>query len=145
MKINIFIVSFLFLVSCNSFKQVSSDCSFDKITRKCVYIFVEEMPIYNNGESDFVNDIIRRITLPDEAKSEVVTRINLQFVIDEKGNLIGARIKDKDELNSFERELLDIINSTGKRWNPGVHYGKKVPVLLTYPLNIDLMDSQHGE
>ncbi len=132
------LIGLLFLMGCSSTQKMQGNCKLDTVTQKCVYIFVEEMPIYNQGHSDFIKDILKSAKFNQSKKGEIITRINLQFVIDEKGNLIGARIKDKKDLSDFEIEFLNVINKLEKNWSPGVHNGIKVPVLLSFPVNIDI-------
>ena len=59
------------------------------------------------------------------------------FVIDKRGNLIGARIRGKNdsELSLFEREGLRIL-SLCEKWMPGRNKGKPVNVLIRYSIKL---------
>lgn len=136
MKFHIFF--YLALISCSDYRHSSDACSFDTVTQKCVYTFVEKMPSYEDGNSDFIKDILKVLTFKNSSPNEIITQIKFQFVIDKHGKLIGARIEDKKDLNSYEIEFLEAIRSLDHKWNPGIHFGKKVPVLLTQTININL-------
>lgn len=62
----------------------------------------------------------------------------VQFIIDAKGSLIGARICDKkaETLTNFEKaglKALELLQS----WDAGKHNNKKVNVIITKTININ--------
>ena len=110
---------------------------YDKITRKNVYIFVEELPQYKGGNIAFSKEFANNIQNVFSDKDSLPISVQIQFVIDKKGHLIGARIygKESDALSDFEKEVLKAIYLTND-WQAGRHKGKPVNVLLTMPINI---------
>ena len=73
--------------------------------------FVERMPDYNGGEVAFMNDFSKKLQYTFSESEEIKTRLQVQFVIDVKGHLTGARICNKTDnhvMNEVEIEH-DII------------------------------------
>jgi len=114
---------------------------YDELTQKYAYIFVEEMPSYKNGDLAFITDFNKHFQYDFSRYSEnnIQTTLQIQFIIDNKGNLIGARIYNKsaEELTDFEKAGLKAINLLGK-WKPGIYKGEKVNVILTKTIQIDM-------
>lgn len=125
--------------NCSSFFHfVKNDCVIDSLTSECVYVNVERMPIYCDGKREFINDIFTKISFDTIRINELITIVNVEFVINKEGKLIGARVVDKVELNNVETEILKAINSNKCSWSPGELNGEKVSVILAYPININL-------
>lgn len=141
-KYNLLIFIFCFY-SCHSLKgqQESSIVGYDSLTQKNVYVFVEKMPSYKGGEVVFMSDFIKSFHYDFSKNKEepIQTKLQVQFVIDTKGDLIGARIynKETDELTDFEKAGLKALSSM-QNWQIGVHRGKAVNVILTRVINIDM-------
>lgn len=153
-KTHLLIVVMLCVCSGNLIKgqQKSDYFYYDSLTQKEVYVVVEKMPVYKGGDpafqtrsrkeniSAFLADFSKRFTLDESADTEPLqTKLKVQFVIDNEGHLIGARIpykKEKDKLSAFERSGLKTINSM-QDWQPGIHEGKAVNVILTTVIHID--------
>ena len=110
---------------------------YDKITRKNVYIVVEEMPQYKGGEGVFLKELANNVQYVYSENDNLQTRVQVQFVIDKKGQLIGARIygKESDALSELEKAVLKALCQT-KDWQAGRQNGKPVNVLLTKAINI---------
>lgn len=131
------------MFSCKSLEDKQDNSQYDIITRKNVYIFVEELPkykgseIYKGGEIEFTKDLVNNIHYAFLENDNIQTRVQLQFVIDKKGHLIGARIfgKESDELSDFEKAVLKALCFT-KDWQAGRQNGTPVNVLLKMPINI---------
>lgn len=126
------------LYSCHSVKGQQENLQYDSLTQKNVYIFVEKMPDYNGGEVAFLNDFIKKLQYTFSEGQEIQTILQVQFVIDVKGHLIGARIYNKtvDELTTFEKVALKALNLM-QDWQAGRHNNKLVNVLITKTIHID--------
>ena len=127
------------LFSCHSVKCQQENVQYDSLTRKNVYVFVEKMPDYNGGEVAFINEFSKNFQYTFSESEDIKTRLQVQFVIDVKGHLIGARIYNKtvDELTTFEKAALKAINLM-QDWQVGRHNNKLVNVLITKTIHIDL-------
>ena len=147
-KISRFCLLFVIItgvLSCKTLELKQGNSQYDKITRKNVYIFVEELPkykgveIYKGGEVEFTKELINNIHYVFSENDNLQTRVQIQFVIDKKGHLIGARIfgKESDALSDFEKAVLKALCFT-KDWQAGRQNGNPVNVLLTMPINIHL-------
>lgn len=113
---------------------------YDHITKQNVYLFVEKMPVYKHSEVDFMRDFIKYFHFNElsHIAESIPTKLKVQFVINNKGKLIGARIynKSENEYTNFEKIGLRALNSI-QNWQPGINNGKNVNVLLTKLINID--------
>lgn len=142
-KLHLFIITIMSAYSCSFAKslQESSLVIYDELTQKYVYIFVEEMPSYKNGDMAFISDFNKNFQYCSSQYPEnnIQTILQIQFIIDSRGNLIGDRIYNKsaEELTNFEKAGLKAINALNK-WKPGIHKGKKVNVILTKTIHIDM-------
>lgn len=141
-KYNLFIIIIFSAFSCSSIKsqQENKHVQYDDLSRKYVYIVVEKMPVYKNGEKDFLDDFIKSFhyDYSQHLNENIQTMLRLQFVIDTKGHLIGARIYDKkpETLTNFEKAGLKTIVML-QSWEAGKHNGKNVNVILTRIINVD--------
>ena len=125
------------MFSCKSLEHKQENTQYDKTTSKNVYVFVEEMPKYIGGDAAFLKDLVNNIQYAYLEDDRIQTRVQVQFVIDKKGHLIGARIygKSSDELSNLEKAVLKALCLTND-WQAGRQNGKPVDVLITMPLNI---------
>ena len=139
-KISIFCLLFAIITgmfSCKSLEHKQEYTQYDKITRKNVYMVVEEMPQYKGGEGVFLKELANNVQYVYSENDNLQTRVQVQFVIDKKGQLIGARIygKESDALSELEKAVLKALCQT-KDWQAGRQNGKPVNVLLTKAINI---------
>lgn len=127
--------------SCGSLKNVQDNefMQYDSLTRKMVYTFVEKMPQYKGGNIAFIDEFGRKFHYEFEKHEDIQTRLRVQFVIDKKGALIGARIYNKkyEELTNFEKEGLKTITSI-QNWESGKRKKENVNVMLTMVIDVDL-------
>ncbi len=135
----IVLLVFLVIIGCKSSRMISCDGIYDEVTGKCVYLVAEKMPVFDNCNCDFNCFFIREFKHPNDCDL-TITKVNAVFIIDENGQLVGERIKNKNEkdLNPLEKEVLTIIRRTNGKWSPGEIRSKKVAVLMTLPINIDV-------
>ena len=139
-KISMFCLLFAIIsgvYSCKSIEHKQDYTQYDEITRKNVYIVVEEMPQYKGGEGMFLKELANNVQYVYSENDNLQTRVQVQFVIDKKGQLIGARIygKESDAISDFEKAVLKALCQT-KDWQAGRQNGKPVNVLLTKAINI---------
>lgn len=135
--VTLFSIILLFGCSLRPVSSQSNECTMDTLTGECVYQFVEEMPVYCNGKRNVITDIFSLIEVDSDTKDVLVTKVHLQFVINKNGKLVGARIKDKDDINNMENLIIDAVNRLEGTWSVGKLNGKEVSVLLSYTINID--------
>lgn len=131
----------LSIFSCSPLKkaQDSNLIQYDSLTRRKVYTFVEEMPHYKGGNRAFINDFCQNFHFKFREHEDIQTKLQVQFVINKKGHLIGARIyKKEEELTRFEKEGLEILKSM-QNWQSGKHKNKKVDVIVTMLINVGLL------
>ena len=139
-KISRFCLLFVILTgvfSCKSLEHRQEITQYDKMTRKNVYVVVEEMPKYRGGEGVFLKELVDHIQYVYSENDNLQTRVQVQFVIDKKGHLIGARIygKESDALSDLEKAVLKALCLLND-WQAGRQDGKPVNVLLTKAINI---------
>ena len=138
-KYNLLFIIMFCLFSCHSVKCEQENVQYDSVTQKNVYIYVERMPEYNGGKVAFLNDFSKNFQYTFSENEDIKTKLQVQFVIDDKGHLIGARIYNKtmDELSNFEKSGLKALNLM-QDWQAGMHNNKLVNVLITMTIHIDL-------
>lgn len=127
--------------SCCSIKGQQENVKYDNLTQQEVYVFVEKMPNYKGGEVAFTADFSKEFqyVFPENEKESIQTKLQVQFVINTEGHLIGERIYNKTagNLTSFEKAGLKAL-SLMQNWQSGEHNGKPVNVLMTRVIHIDL-------
>ena len=99
----------------------------DSITNKKVYLVVNERPEFLGKEGDILNYIYKNFR--DSTMTGVQFSIKLRFVIDSKGNLIGAGLLNKDQNYKEEVKIVNIVK-TSPKWKPGKYLKKRVNVLM---------------
>lgn len=110
--------------------------------RDDVFYIVEEMPKFNDGEPgpEFRKYIAQNLRYPETAaKNKVSGRVIVQFAVNEGGQVEDAVVvRGVDP--ALDKEALRVVNSSPK-WTPGLHKGKAVKVLFTFPINFVLQDT----
>lgn len=138
---SLLITTILSVLSCSSLKKAQDInlIQYDSITHKNVYIFVEIMPQYKGGNRAFMNEFSKKFHYEDNKHEGIQTKLRVQFVIDKKGSLTGARIYNKkyEEITNFEKAGLKAIASM-QNWESGKHKNKNVNVLITMSIDIDI-------
>lgn len=139
-KCNLLIILIFSVFSCCSIKPQQEDkfVQYDDLSRKYVYTFVEQMPNYKFGNNAFMTDFIKYFHYNFQADEDIQTKLRVQFVVDTRGCLIGARIYNKktEELTSFEKAGLKALGLM-QSWEAGKHNNKNVNVIITRTINID--------
>ena len=108
----------------------------DELTGLKSYVNVETPPKYNGGES-FIHDFMSSFSFEYKQGEMMQSGFVVQFIIDKKGNLLGARIAGKkaDELTRVETEVLNTLARL-QDWVPAKNGRKNVNVLVTKRINI---------
>ena len=139
-KFSLFIVIMVSIFSCTPLKNVQSSnlVQYDTLTNRNVYTFVENMPQYKGGTRAFMNEFGKRFHYEFKKHEDIQSKLRIQFVIDRKGALIGARIIDKKnaELSNLEKEGLKTIMAM-QNWKPGKQHNENVDVILTMIIDVD--------
>ena len=139
-KYNLLIIIIFSAFSCSSIKnqQENKFVQYDDLSKKYVYTFVEQMPNYKGGNIALMADFGKYFHYKFQTNEDIQTKLRVQFVIDTKGRLIGARIYDKkpETLTNFEKAGLKALVLL-QSWETGKHNGKNVNVILTRIINVD--------
>lgn len=113
------------------------DCVFeyDTLSNQNVYVYVDKMPEYQGGDRAFLHFFAENFKYPKQEQFQATFLV--EFIIDEEGNLLAPRIKDKirSDLSEVEKEILKVMEKTPK-WNAGRCNDKKVPVKMFLPLTL---------
>lgn len=130
-----------FLYSSCSIKeglQQKDYLQYDVLTKKFVYTLVDQMPSYKGGDNCFMAEFIKNFHYDFQEIEVIQTILQVQYVINKRGRLTGARILNKktDELTGFEKAGLNAIESL-QDWEAGKHKNKNVNVILTETIHID--------
>ena len=109
---------------------------YDRYSNKMVYQYVDEMPSYGE-EQQWYKGLLTDFNNHFEEDEQIQASQDFMFVIDKRGNLIGARIRGKNdsELSLFEREGLRIL-SLCQNWSPGRNKDKPVNILIRYSIKL---------
>ncbi|MFD2163179.1 energy transducer TonB [Paradesertivirga mongoliensis] len=100
-------------------------------------VSVEVMPEFPGGIQRFYQYIGQSYKYPAAAvKARVSGRIHIQFVIEKDGSVTDVKVL-KDLGYGTTEEAVRVIKRS-PRWKPGIQKGKKVRVLYTLPLNLQL-------
>lgn len=123
----------MLLAACNQHKGKNDICkgTLDSLLGKEVFIFVDTMPTFVS-DKDGMLEFFRKNFKPT---SQVQMSVNIVYVVDDDGLVKAARVpgKNQNDWSVFERELIDFFENM-PRWNPGSCLGKKVPVVMVFPL-----------
>lgn len=129
------------LISCNSSRNavLQQYTTYDRLSNLYVLVFTDKMPRYNGGYASFISEFNKNFHYNKVNNKNLQTKIKFQFVINKKGKLVGARIYNKGDkdLTDFEKAGLDALTKI-QNWSPGKFQNKKVNVLLTLTIHIDL-------
>ena len=101
------------------------------------FIIVEEMPEPDGGIGSFYKYVQKSLRYPKTPrKMGIEGKVFVQFVIDEKGNLVDIEIL-KGIHTDCDNEVLRIMNNAPK-WNPGKQRGVPVRVKKVLPIEFRL-------
>ena len=110
----------------------------DEFTMLPVFLNVDKQPKYKDGMMSLLEDFSSSFHHNYQDDEIIQTSVNVIFVIDTTGALIGERIKGKDseDLTSFEKDVLNTIHAL-QSWTCGQINGKKVNVRVSFPIHVE--------
>ncbi|MGN0319063.1 MAG: M56 family metallopeptidase [Lachnospira sp.] len=104
-------------------------------------VLIDSLPEFEGGNSALNIFIIQNIRFPkpqSENESQQTRQVNVQFVVDENGNVVNAHVPDARN-DEYEAESVRIIELTSGKWHPAVSNGKKVSCTLAVPITFSQM------
>ena len=99
-----------------------------------IFFIVEDMPTFNGGDqNEFRKFIQSNLKYPQiAAENGISGRVFVYFVVNEKGEVINAKVvRGVDP--SLDKEALRVVMSSPK-WTPGKQRGQPVRVAFTFPI-----------
>lgn len=102
-----------------------------------IFFVVEEMPEFPGGQLALRKFIADNVEYPEIAReNEIQGRVFVQFVVNEKGDVVNAKVvRGVDP--ALDKAALKVINSL-PRWKPGKQRDKPAKVSFTVPINFML-------
>lgn len=97
-----------------------------------VFVIVEEMPEYPGGHKKLKKFIEKKVKALD-SKYLTGTRCFVSFVVNEKGEVVKAKVTRGTRNREIDAIALQIVNSL-PIWKPGMQRGQKVSVSYTVPI-----------
>jgi protein TonB len=98
-----------------------------------VYTFVEEMPMFQGGQSALGQFLRDNIKYPASAIRDTIEgKVLVQFVVKNDGTLEAVRVL-KGVRDDIDNEALRVVRMMPK-WMPGKQNGKAVNVRFTLPV-----------
>jgi periplasmic protein TonB len=102
------------------------------------YNYAEVAPFYDGGHGAIESFITNNIEYPEEAVDEGIEgTVNVQFGIDENGNISNVRTLGPKLGYGLEEEAVKVVSNMGK-WIPGTVKGKKVKTWMILPISYRL-------
>lgn len=102
-----------------------------------IFVVVEDMPEFPGGVDSMMKFIARNMNYPTKAiENKIEGRVHIQFIIDETGNLIDAKVLRGIGWGCDE-EAIRVVNSMPK-WTPGTQRNKPVKVRFVLPIRFIL-------
>ena len=98
------------------------------------YQDVEVKPTFQEGDANaFAMWVAQQMVYPETAKNSGVSgRVILQFTIAKDGSVTDVKVL-RSVHPDLDKEVVRVVSSSPK-WNPGMHEGKAVPVMFTFPV-----------
>jgi periplasmic protein TonB len=103
-----------------------------------IYNRTEVAPAYNGGQSSLEDYITRNLEYPADAiDNNVEGVVNVQFAVDEKGNVSNVSTIGNKLGYGLEEAAIKVVSNMPK-WTPGQVKGKNVKTWRTLPINYRL-------
>ncbi len=115
-------------------KLLAQDNTKQKTEEKQVFLVVEDMPQFNNGDiKTFQKWVMENVKYPEAAlKKGISGKVFCEFVVEIDGSVEDVKIiKSVDKL--LDDEVIRVIKSS-TNWTPGKQRGKNVPVKMSLPV-----------
>lgn len=136
--LTLFVLFTLSSCSLNKNKNIPVTCSkyYDKDLKMDIYTSADDIPLYAIGEEEFFRFMIRNFK-SQERIDGMRWSINVSFVVDVKGGIRDAKIKNKEikDYSVFDIEAIRILNLMPK-WKPAKCKGKNVAFLYRIQLRM---------
>lgn len=102
------------------------------------YNRTEVLPSYKGGQNAIENYITNNIEYPQDAiDNNVEAVVNVQFGVDENGNISNVSTTGNKIGYGLEEEAIRVVSKMSK-WTPGQVKGKNVKTWRTLPINYKL-------
>ena len=99
-----------------------------------VYEMTDTRPLYPGGQAALEGYVNNNIEYQQQAIDENTEgTVNVQFVIDENGNVTNAKAIGKELGNGLDQEAVRVISNMPK-WTPGKVKGKNVKTRVVLPV-----------
>ena len=103
-----------------------------------IYNRTEVAPAYSGGQSSLEDYITRNLEYPADAiDNNVEGVVNVQFAVDEKGNVSNVSTIGNKLGYGLEEAAIKVVSNMPK-WTPGQVKGKNVKTWRTLPINYRL-------
>lgn len=103
-----------------------------------IYVNVDEMPVFPNGDQGILNFIAENTVYPEKAKLDGITgRVIVRFVVEKDGSVTGVAIEQGVD-PTLDAEALRVVSSLPKFEKPGIKGGEKVRVHYMLPITFAL-------
>lgn len=103
-----------------------------------VYEFTDVRPSYPGGRAALEDYVDNHIDYQQPAVDENTQgTVNVQFVVDENGNVTNAKTIGNEIGNGLDQEATKVISSMPK-WNPGKVKGKNVKTRMVLPITFKI-------
>lgn len=125
---------FLSLVMILSAHAVFAQTEVKPQEKNLEYQDVEVKPTFQEGDANaFAMWVAQQMVYPETAKNSGVSgRVILQFTIAKDGSVTDVKVL-RSVHPDLDKEVVRVVSSSPK-WNPGMHEGKAVPVMFTFPV-----------
>jgi periplasmic protein TonB len=108
-----------------------------------ILTFVEKMPAFPGEQDSLYSFIGRNIRYPALARENNISgKVVLKFYIDQEGYVRDLSVikSISPALDIEAMRVMELMNTQGYRWTPGMHEGKIVSVQYVMPINFVLQD-----
>lgn len=112
----------------------------DEVNEDIPFVTVEDMPKFNGKEAEtgFREYMLHNLDYPEIAiQNDVSGKVFVEFIVDQKGNIIDARVVRGVDA-SLDNEALRLIRATSGMWSPGKQRDKPVKVRFIFPVTFRL-------
>jgi len=121
-----------------SFGKLNSGKAYNENGSEIPYTPAAQMPEPEYNLSAYIKENLR---YPSKARrNNIVGRVKVQFVVDEEGNIINAKVIEGIG-GGCDKEALRVVKQMPK-WKPGTLDGKPVKIIYTLPILFYLTDNK---
>jgi hypothetical protein len=122
--------------------RINCKSYYDDSLKKKIYTEVTKEASFPGGKTEQIRFLSKHVRYRDEQidSGNLQTTVWVKFIVETDGSIRNYMLngrKEKDELTSFELEILRVIKQMPK-WNPAKCNGKLVPAEVTFPFIVDV-------